>query len=634
MGFIKNSIEKRSAFKATDPRYWLGLSGNKSNAGVSVTVNTAMRVSAVFACVSVLASTFAYVPWKTYRRLTRGKEPATDHRLYKVLHDRPNPEQNSFTFRSTAMAQALLHGNAYAEIEFNNRGLPVALWPLPAWRVKPLRTQEKELFYQLTLPDGPKNLPPYQVWQLMGLSTDGASGLSVIQQAREPIGLAIATEQFGATYFSQGANVGGVVEHPKIMTGPASDRLYSRLNEKYAGLGSANRLMLLEEGMHYQKVGIPPNDSQFIESRQFQIEDIARMFHVPLHMIGHLLRSTNNNIEQQGIEFVVYTMNPWFVNCEQETNFKLFGLDSGYFNEFLVDGLLRGDSAARSAYYQQLFYIGALSPNDIREKENMNPVDGGDNYYTQLNMIPLQDAGLNQQNTAPLNLETRSKKGSAVHRGRVARSYLPVFEAAAAQVVKAEVSAVRRAAKKYFTERSVDQWQIWLEDFYRDFPAHVIKSKMGAAFMSLADAIKFIAANEVNIKEPSVDNFVKAYGENFGAIYTDSSKGQLEAIVRDTKNTDPLINIEARLDEWEANRPGKVALNETVRLANAVAKTVFVAAGITKLVWAAMGSKPCDFCESIDGQVVGIEGKFSTSGLSEAGHPPIHEGCECQIVPE
>jgi HK97 family phage portal protein len=537
------------------------------------------------------------------------------------------------------MAQALLYGNAYAEIEFDNRGLPTALWPLPAWRVTPLRTQEKELFYRVTLPDGsPQNLPPYQVWRLSGLITDGDSGLSVIQQAREPIGLAIATEKFGATYFSQGANVGGVVEHPSHMTGPASDRLYSRLNDKYAGLGSANRLMLLEEGMHYQKVGIPPNDSQFIESRQFQIEDIARMFRVPLHMIGHLLRSTNNNIEHQGIEFVVYTMNPWYVNCEQETNFKLFGLDSGYFNEFIVDGLLRGDSAARSAYYQARFNMGSISPNDIREKENENPVEGGDDCYVQLNMVPLKDAGLGLSSGAnALGIpEIRAKKGAAVHRRRVAQSYRSVFEAAAAQVVKTEVSAVRRAARKYFSERSIDQWQIWLEDFYRDFPAHVIKAKMGAAFMSLADAIKFIAANEVNIKEPSVDNFVKAYNENFGAIYSDSSKGQLEAIVRDAglKNTDPLIDIEGRLDEWELKRPGKVALNETVRLANAVAKTVFVAAGITKLVWASLGSKSCDFCESIDGQVVGIESKFSTSGLSAAGHPPIHEGCECQIVPE
>jgi HK97 family phage portal protein len=641
MGFIKNYIEKREVTNPRNPAYWLGLSGNKTSSGVSVTITTAMRVSAVYACVNVLAGTFACVPWVTYKRLEKGKDRATKHNLYNKLHMRPNPYQSSSVFRSAAMAHALLHGNAYAEIEFDSAGLPVALWQLPPWRVKLLCTGKQEPFYQVTLPDGhQQNLPPYRMWHLMGLSTDGMTGMSVIGQGRETIGLSIATQSFGADYFANGTNTGGFIELPHALTKERGDSFKEDLRDKYAGMGKTHRLMLLEEGMKYTKIGIPPNDSQFIESMQFLIEDVARMFHVPLHMIGHLLRSTNNNIEHQGIEYVVHTMNPWFVNCEQETNYKLFGDSGEYFSEFLVDGLLRGDSAARSAFYNAMFQMGAFSPNMILEKENMNPVEGGDEHFVPLNMVPIKDAGFvnapqPQQNALPAVTETRTKKQGALHRQRVAKSYRSVFEDAAQQVVKKEVDNVRRAAKKYLGERSIDQWQTWLNDFYRDFPEQVISKKMGPAFMSLADAIKFIAASEVNIKEPSVDNFVKAYSDTFVSRYVDSSKGQLEALVRDAAaaKADPLSEIDGRLDEWEQKRAGKVGMNETVQLANAIAKVVFVAAGIRYLIWSAQGSDSCPFCQDLDGKKVGIENDFNTKGLDSAGHPPIHEGCECQIVP-
>jgi HK97 family phage portal protein len=395
MGIIKNYIEKRSNItNPRNPAFWLGLGGYKNQSGVEVNATTAMRQSAVFACVNILATTFAAVPWITYRRLNRGKERAIGHKLYSVLHDRPNTEQSSAKFRSMMMAHALLYGNGYAEIELVN-GQPAALWPIPAWKCKPFRTETQELFYQVELPDGhTKNLADWQVWHFTGLTLDGLAGLSVIAQAREAIGLAIATEQFGGHFFSRGANVGGVAQHPKVLSKQGHDNLQKSLDEQYAGLGRDHRLLLLEEGMTYQKVGIPNNDSQFLETRVFQIVDIARMFHVPLHMINELTHATFTNIEHQGIEFLTYTMNPWFVFAEQETNYKLFGLGD-FFSEFLADGLLRGDSAARAAFYRELFYLGSISPNEIREKENWNPIDdpGGDEYYTQANMVPMKMAG-------------------------------------------------------------------------------------------------------------------------------------------------------------------------------------------------------------------------------------------------
>jgi len=473
MGIIKSYIEKRS--NTTNPRnpaYWLGLGGYKNQAGVDVNTTTAMRQSAVFACVNLLSTTFACVPWITYKRLPRGKDRALSHALYPVLHDRPNPEQSSAKFRAMEMAHALLYGNGYAEIEYDNSGQRIALWPIPSWKCKPLRSENKTLFYQVELPDGKtQNLAAWQVWHYTGLSLDGISGLSVIAQARESIGLAIATEQFGGHFFSRGANVGGVAQHPKVLSEQGHKNLQKSLDEEYAGLGRDHRLLLLEEGMTYQKVGIPNNDSQFLETRLFQIVDIARMFHVPLHMINELTHATFTNIEHQGIEFLMYTMNPWFVFAEQETNYKLFGLGSDYFSEFLAEGLLRGDSQARALFYKELFYLGSISPNEIREKENWNPIDdpGGDEYYTQANMIPMKMAGVQQNNLVDVipwedcPLDVRNKLQAS-------------FDAALARISYREKQALLKAWKK-----DPDGFRSQLDVLYLDFP-NFIRSQLEPVF--------------------------------------------------------------------------------------------------------------------------------------------------------
>jgi HK97 family phage portal protein len=654
MSLIKHFIEKRETISAKTWASLLGLSGNKSNAGISVNATTAMRQSAVFACVLLLSSTFAYVPWITYKRLPRGKDRAFEHRLYSILHDRPNPEQNSFTFRSTAMAHALLYGNGLAEIEFDNQGLPAALWPIPAWRVKPLRTGTQELYYQVTLPDGGmKNLPPYRIWHLMGLSTDGIWGMSVIGQARESIGLALATEEFGARFFSGGANVGGVAQHPLKLSEQGHKNLQQSLDEEYAGLGRSHRLLLLEEGMTYQKVGIPNNDSQFLETRTYQVIDIARMFRVPPHMIAELTNATFTNIEHQGIEFVVYTMNPWFVNAEQETNYKLFKSDSGYFSEFLVDGLLRGDAAARATFYNQMFMIGAFSPNDIREKENLNPIDGGDEYYIPLNMQPTSWGSQPSTGAASLKLleDRKRSKGSAIIRYRIAKSFRPVFENAGQRIVDRETQNIRRAVKKHLSERSLNGFMAWLDDFYRDFTKYIHK-QIAPAASALNDAIRPAIADQIG-QITDTDKQIGEYVNAFGVRYTTSSSGQMKALLKEAEAEDIVDlhqaaeSIEGRLTEWEEKRPSKIGMNETVQLANFITKTLFAGAGITKLIWTNTGAKPCPYCEEMDGRVVGIEKDFlgNDDKLNAEGEdkpmtiyrptsqPPLHEGCECQIEP-
>ncbi|WP_051775764.1 phage portal protein [Paenibacillus tyrfis] len=360
--------------------------------GIVVTPGTAMRSTAVLGCVRILAESIASLPLPVYRRLKpRGKE-RTNHPVGPLLQLQPNPRMTAFTFRETLMAHILLWGNAYAEIEHNERGDIVALWPIPPYRVEHMETAKGDPFYRVSTKDGQQhNVPFYAMLHIPGLSFDGRKGISVIAWARQAIELAQATEQFGAEFFANGTNVGAVATHPASLSEEAFKRLQNSLREKYEGLGKSHRLMLLEEGMTFTKNTIPPNDAQFLETRKFQVSEIARIFRVPPHMLADLERATFSNIEQQGIDFVTHTLRPWAIRIEQAINIRLFDSNEQkrLFVEHLMEGLLRGDSQARSAFYKEMFNIGVYSQNDIREKENDNPIPGGDRYYVPLNMIPV-----------------------------------------------------------------------------------------------------------------------------------------------------------------------------------------------------------------------------------------------------
>lgn len=360
--------------------------------GIVVTPATAMRSTAVLGCVRILAETVASLPLPVYRRLKpRGKE-RTSHSVGELLNKAPNPFMTAFTFRETMMAHILLWGNCYAEIEYDDRGEIKALWPIPPYRVEHMETADGTPFFRVSTKDGKQyNVPYYAMLHIPGLGFDGRKGISVIQWARQGVELALATEQFGSEFFANGTNVGAVVTHPAELSDGAFKRLQKSLKEKYEGLGRSHRLMLLEEGMTFAKNTIPPNDAQFLETRKFQTTEIARIFRVPPHMLADLDRATFSNIEQQSIEFVIHSVRPWLIRWEQPLNLRLFDSNEQkrLFVEFLLEGLLRGDSAARAAFYKEMFNMGVYSQNDIREKENENPIPGGDRYWAPLNMVPL-----------------------------------------------------------------------------------------------------------------------------------------------------------------------------------------------------------------------------------------------------
>lgn len=397
---ISNLLEKRS--NLSTPERWVidwFTGGMQSKSGVSVTEETALYSSAVYASIRILSETIASLPLPVYKRLNNGgKEKARDHPLYKILHDQPNEEMTAFSFWETLVSHINLWGNGYAEIEFNNAGSIVALWPLPPNKVKVKRnSKNKEIEYEIYLSNGNvKTLKSWQVLHIPGLGFDGLIGYSPIRMAREAIGLGIAAEEFGSRFFSNGTNIGGIIEHPGKLSEPAHKSLKADLNEKYEGLGKSHRLILLEEGMKFAKNTIPPNDAQFLETRKFQVTEIARIFRIPPHLIGDLERATFSNIEHQSIEFVIHTIRPWLIRIEQAIKMKLFTNDT-YFAEFLVDGLLRGDIKSRYEAYQIASQNGWFNADEIRELENMNPQSDGQGKVYFINSASLPKTQLINQ---------------------------------------------------------------------------------------------------------------------------------------------------------------------------------------------------------------------------------------------
>ena len=385
-------------------RYSFFFGGTTS--GKMVTETSAMQITAVYSCVRILAEAVAGLPLHVYRyNDTGGKEKDLEHPLYRLLHDEPNPEMTSFVFRETLMSHLLLWGNAYAQIIRNARGEVLALYPLMPNKMRVDRDSNGRLFYlyQRGSEDAPAlgrdsqvYLAPSDVLHIPGLGFDGLIGYSPIAMAKNAIGLAIATEEYGARFFANGAAPSGVLEHPSTIKDPQKVR--DSWNAAYRGSANAHKVAVLEEGMKYQPIGISPEQAQFLETRKFQIDEIARIFRVPPHMVGDLEKSSFSNIEQQSLEFVKYTLDPWIVRWEQAMCRVLLSDSekSEYFVKFNLEGLLRGDYASRMSGYATARQNGWMSANDIRELENLEriPADqGGDLYLINGAMTKLADAG-------------------------------------------------------------------------------------------------------------------------------------------------------------------------------------------------------------------------------------------------
>ena len=397
MSIFSNLFRSRDKPKnylpGTDYSFFFG----GTTSGKAVNERTAMQTTAVYACVRILAEAIAGLPLHLYQyKSDGGKEKAIQHPIYYLLHTEPNSEMTSFVFRETLMSHLLLWGNAYAQIIRDGAGRVISLYPLLPSRMVVDRTVSGQLFYEYRTDAGSVILRPEDVLHIPGLGFDGLVGYSPVAMAKNAVGMAIACEEYGASFFANGANPGGVLEHPGVVKDPAKVR--ESWNTVYKGSANAHRIAVLEEGMKFQAIGIPPEQAQFLETRKFQINEIARIFRVPPHMVGDLEKSSFSNIEQQSLEFVKYTLDPWVVRWEQaiQKSLLLPSEKRTYFAKFNVDGLLRGDYQSRMNGYAVGRQNGWLSTNDIRELEDLNRIpeeEGGDLYLINGNMTKLKDAG-------------------------------------------------------------------------------------------------------------------------------------------------------------------------------------------------------------------------------------------------
>lgn len=378
----------------------------RTTSGKPVNERTAMQTTAVYACVRILAEAIASLPLHVYEyQDDGGKKLVHDHPLYYLLHDEPNPEMTSFVFRETLMSYLLIWGNAYAQIIRDGAGRVLGLYPLLPDKMEVQRDDRGNIYYVYSRNSdenpmfkeyGNIKLKADDVLHIPGLGFDGLIGYSPIAMAKNAVGMTLACEEYGASFFANGANPGGVLEHPGVLKDPSKVR--ESWNSVYRGVNNAHKIAVLEEGMKYQQIGIPPEEAQFLETRKFQINEIARLYRIPPHMVGDLDKSSFSNIEQQSLEFVKYTLDPWVIRWEQSLQRSLLlpGEKGKYFIKLNVDGLLRGDYQSRMNGYAVGRQNGWFSANDIREMENMNPIpdeEGGNLYLVNGAMTKLADAG-------------------------------------------------------------------------------------------------------------------------------------------------------------------------------------------------------------------------------------------------
>ena len=378
----------------------------RTTSGKPVNERTAMQTTAVYACVRILAEAVASLPLHVYEyQDDGGKKLVYDHPLYYLLHDEPNPEMTSFVFRETLMSHLLIWGNAYAQIIRDGAGRVLGLYPLLPDKMEVQRDDRGNIYYVYSRNSdenptfkeyGNIKLKAEDVLHIPGLGFDGLIGYSPIAMAKNAVGMTLACEEYGASFFANGANPGGVLEHPGVLKDPSKVR--ESWNSVYRGVSNAHKIAVLEEGMKYQQIGIPPEEAQFLETRKFQINEIARLYRIPPHMVGDLDKSSFSNIEQQSLEFVKYTLDPWVIRWEQSLQRSLLlpGEKGKYFIKLNVDGLLRGDYQSRMNGYAVGRQNGWFSANDIREMENMNPIpdeEGGNLYLINGAMTKLADAG-------------------------------------------------------------------------------------------------------------------------------------------------------------------------------------------------------------------------------------------------
>ncbi|MGW2580827.1 phage portal protein [Streptomyces virginiae] len=670
MGFLRQAVRAATGPLSglATPEKWVEdwfRGGSANSAGIRVDQETALTYAPLFAGVRVISEDLAALPLHLYERLVpRGKTRARSHSLYRLLHDQPNPMMSSVQLRETLQGHALTWGNGVAQLVTHQRtGAIEEIWPLRPDRLRICvrRTGagafERVYQYRDEVNGINATLMADEVLHIGGLGFDGVRGYDVVQHAANAIGLGLATEHFGAKFFSNGSAPGGALSHPGNLSPEARKRMATDWENIHSGIDRAHRVAILEEGVSWQQVGIPNDSAQFLETRKMQVTEIARWLRIPPHKIADLERSTFSNIEQQQLDYVASALNIWLVRWEQAilTQLLLPEERERYYAEHLVDSLLRGDTLARFQAYAIGRQWGWLSANDIRDRENENPVEGGDDYLVPMNMIPAGRARTREDRAAHLRARLLAGRGGAM-RASLTEQYGPKIQAADARVAALEAEKVGALITEHLDPqrgraRSISGFLAALGTLYAaDGPiAEAWTAAWLPLFTAFAGDVATDAAAEVG-HEDELDLSVWAHAYTLAhiAYQTASSLGQLSKITQSNDTAEDIVaGVLERLQKIQAERPEKNARWETSQLPNAAAREAWKSAGVTQVQWVARGSKHCPYCTKLDGTVREIDLPFVAKGDEVDGdeeneklvakrdtfHPPVHPGCNCRLMP-
>jgi HK97 family phage portal protein len=459
----------------------------------------------------------------------------------------------SFIWRETKQAHLCTWGNAYSEmIKPVGRGSTWRFEPRHPSMVKP-----KDVGDRIDYVIGPygheRTVPGDRIIHIPGLGFDGIQGFSPIRMAKEAIGLGMAAEAFGAKFFGNGANAGGVLEHPEQLSDDAFSHLKESFDEQHTGIENAHKPLILEEGMKWTQLTIPPEDAQFLETRQFQVAEIARIFNLPPHKLRDLSKSSFNNIEQESIDFVVTSIRPWLVRWEQELYRKLFVPmgDEDYFAEFLVDGLLRGDLQSRYRAYATARQWGWMSADDIRRLENMNALPDGQGkiYLIPMNMTPADQAGQKPPKEGVKSPQLPPARAEHI-RDQLDATFFDLFEAACRNVVKREINAGRRALRKVSEGEGMAGFRAWQDGFY--------ERNVEVLNAAISPAVDAYHREKALHGLPDVEKLGQSAA--MSAVLSGDSHRKLVEITSDHASNGEIEALTAQFDSWEAGKSTEMAM--------------------------------------------------------------------------
>ena len=663
MGIMTISENRAKSMPGPLDEFWYTDPGSiASMAGIKLSPEGALKNAAFWNGCNLIAGTLSTFPLRVLRHIDGGgKEPATDLTLYRLLKFKPNDYQVPSTWKRQLQLHLLIHGNAIFQ-KVETRGGDYAGFPV----LNPARTKlfipfdGSEMLYKYTRSDGSvRTFKRSEVVHMLGLSNDGLIGYSPVLTVGGAIGIGLAAEMYAALFFEQGSRPVGALTTDTMMKPDKKKEIAESWLAAYGGNQNFHKVAILDNGLEFQSLGIDQDKAQMLETRIFQIAEVARILNIPPHMLKDLSgrASGYNSTLQQFIEFGVVTMTPHTVHWEETLASELLTPSQwGAFSiKFSMEGLLRGDPESRSKFYNAMFGMAAYSPNDILELEDRNPIgEQGDQRFIDARYLPISQPGESQEavpqegRSEVRSWEDRANNSAKVRR-RYQQQYQRVLTQAAEGVIAEEVKGVRSIYTSALGSRQSGSLELDLEEFYRDFRG-VVVSRFTPHLTAYAELIHDAAAAELGNEDEMGEDMrrmVRDYADALAMRQTETSLRELRRIIRESDGEDDLRDsLDAKMDEWSEEDPGQVGQRESVKAGGALYIAAIAAMGVRKKVSRTAGDS-CPICRRLDGRVVEISQPFVRKGETidpdaegtepitfqrTLGHPPWHSGCDCLVV--